>query len=359
MNLSALFIRRAIATTLIMLGIMAFGIFAYRTLPVSDLPNVDFPTIMVSAGLPGASPYTMAAAVATPLERQFSTIEGLSSMNSSRSLGSTQIVLQFDLSRNIDAAAQDVQAAISRAGGQLPPEMPAPPSYQKVNPAAAPILYVAVDSQTLPLSDVDEYAQTLMAQRISMVSGVAQVQVFGSQKYAVRVQLDPDALASRGIGIDSVRLALNSANVNIPGGSLYGPTKAYTIQATGQLSSAGAFRPLIVSYSNGNPVRLEQLGNVLNSVQDDKVAGWFNNVRSVILAIQRQPGTNTVAVVDGVRELLPKFRSDIPASVNLGILYDRSVSIRNSISDVKFTLFLAIVLVVGVIFEGFVGLYIK
>jgi HAE1 family hydrophobic/amphiphilic exporter-1 len=350
MNISALFIRRAISTTLIMLGIMAFGIFAYRTLPVSDLPNVDFPTILVSAGLPGASPYTMAAAVATPLERQFSTIAGVSSMNSSSSLGSTQIILQFDLSRNIDAAAQDVQSAISRAGGQLPPDMPAPPSYRKVNPADAPILYVAVSSPTLPLSEVDEYAETLMAQRISMVSGVAQVQVFGSQKYAVRVQLNPQSLASRGIGIDQVRQALTSANVNIPGGALNGQTKAYTVQATGQLASASAFRPLIVAYRNGSAVRLDELGDVLDSVQDNRVAGWFNGTRAVVLAIQRQPGTNTVEVVDGIRQLLPTFRGDIPASVSLDILYDRSASIRDSISDVKFTLFLAIVLVVGVIF---------
>ncbi len=350
MNISALFIRRAITTTLIMLGIMAFGVVAYRTLPVSDLPNVDFPTIAVSAGLPGANPYTMASAVATPLERQFSTIAGVSSMTSSSSLGNTQIVLQFDLSRSIDAAAQDVQAAISRAGRQLPPEMPTPPSYQKVNPADAPVLYVAVSSPTLPLSQVDEYAETLMAQRISMVSGVAQVQVFGSQKYAVRVDLDPRALASRGIGIDDVRQALANANVNLPGGTLYGQNKAYTVQATGQLQSAAAFRPLIVAYRQGNPVRLDELGEVNDSVENDKVASWFKDNRAVILAIQRQPGTNTVEVVNGIRELLPSFRSDIPASVSLEVLYDRSQSIRESIADVKFTLVLAIVLVVGVIF---------
>ena len=350
MNLSALFIRRAVATTLLMLGILAFGLMAYRSLPVSDLPNVDFPTILVGAGLPGASPETMASAVATPLERQFSTIAGLSSMNSSSSLGSTQIILQFDLSRSLDGAAQDVQSAMSRAGGQLPPEMPSPPSYQKVNPADAPLLYVAVSSSTLPLSQVDEFAETLMAQRISMVSGVAQVQVFGSSKYAVRVQLDPQRLASRAIGLDDVRQALTAANVNLPGGTLSGPTKAYTVQATGQLTSASVFRPLIVAYRNGNPVRLDQLGEVLDSIQNDKVAGWFDNTRAVVLAIQRQPGTNTVAVVDGIRELLPVFRKDIPAAVNMDILYDRSASIRASFSDLKFTLGLALVLVVLVIF---------
>ena len=350
MNLSALFIRRWITTTLIMLGILAFGVLAYLTLPVSDLPNVDFPTISVSAALPGASPDTMASAVATPLERQFSTIAGLSSMNSSNALGSTSIVLQFDLSRNIDAAAQDVQSAISRAGRLLPANMPAPPSYQKVNPADAPVLYVAVTSPTLPLSQVDEYAETLMAERISMVEGVAQVQVFGSQKYAVRVQLDPRALASKGIGIDDVRQALSASNVNLPGGTLYGKTKAYTVQPTGQLTSAAAFRPLIVAYRNGNPVRLDELGVVKDSVENDRVASWLNDVRGVILAIQRQPGTNTVDVVDGIRRLLPTFRAEIPASVKLGILYDRSASIRESISDVKFTLMLAVILVVGVIF---------
>ncbi len=350
MNISALFIRRWITTTLIMLGILAFGILAYFSLPVSDLPNVDFPTISVSASLPGASPDTMAAAVATPLERQFSTIAGLSSMNSSNALGSTSVVLQFDLSRNIDAAAQDVQSAISRAGRQLPPEMPSPPSYQKVNPADAPIFYLALTSSTLPLSQVDEYAETLMAERISMVQGVAQVQVFGSQKYAVRVQLDPQALASRGIGIDDVRQALTAGNVNLPGGTLYGNTKAYTVQPTGQLTNAAAFGPLIVAYRNGNPVRLDELGAVEDSVENDKVASWLNNVRGMILAIQRQPGTNTVDVVDGIRRLLPSFRAEIPASVKLDTLYDRSASIRDSIADVKSTLALAVLLVVLVIF---------
>jgi HAE1 family hydrophobic/amphiphilic exporter-1 len=345
-----LFIRRPVMTTLVMLGILFFGVTAYRFLPVSDLPNVDFPTIQVSAALPGASPDTMASAVATPLEKQFSTIAGVDSMTSTSALGLTNITIQFSLDRNIDAGAQDVQAAIGKAASQLPPGMPTPPTYQKVNPADQPILYLALSSATLPLYVVDEYAETLLAQRISTIKGVAQVQVFGSQKYAVRVQLDPNALASRGIGIDEVQKAIAQGNVNLPTGTLYGPNQAFNVQATGQLTNAAAYRPLIVTYRNGSPVRLGDLGQVIDSVQTDKVASWYNGVRAVVLAIQRQPGTNTVEVVDSIRKLLPTFRAQIPASVNLNILYDRSISIRDSVHDVEFTLFLAIVLVVLVIF---------
>src|SRR5574341_1358004 len=347
---TALFIRRPIMTTLVMAGILFFGIMGYRLLPVSDLPNVDFPTIQVTASLPGASPDTMASAVATPLEKQFSTIAGVDSMTSTSALGLTNITVQFSLERNIDAAAQDVQAAIGKAQSQLPPGMPTPPTYQKVNPADQPILYMSLSSPTLPLYTVDEYAQTLMAQRISTISGVAQVQVFGSQKYAVRVQLDPRALATRGIGIDEVEKAIAQGNVNLPTGTLYGPHQAFNVQATGQLTNAAAYRPLIVAYRNGSPVRLEQLGQVIDSVQTDKVASWYNGVRAIVLAIQRQPGTNTVEVVDSIRQLLPTFRAQIPASVNLDVLYDRSISIRDSVRDVEFTLFLAIALVVLVIF---------
>ncbi len=341
-------------TTLIMSAILLFGIMAYRLLPVSDLPNVDFPTILVNAALPGASPETMASAVATPLERQFSTVAGLDNMTSVSALGSTQITLQFNLSRNIDAAAQDVQAMIAKAARLLPPDMPTPPTYQKVNPADQPIIYISLNSPTLPLSQVDEYAQTTMAQRISMISGVAQVQVFGSQKYAVRAQLDPRALASRGIGIDEVANAIANGNVKLPTGTLQGSTKSFTIQASGQLMDAAAYRPLIVAYRNGNPVRLQELGRIIDSVENDKIASWFNTskakTRSVILAIQRQPGTNTVEVVDSIKALLPVFRAEIPASVNLDILFDRSLSIRESVNDVKLTLVLAIGLVVLVIF---------
>ena len=354
MNIAEPFIRRPVMTTLIMSAILLFGIMAYRLLPVSDLPNVDFPTILVNAALPGASPETMASAVATPLERQFSTIAGLDNMTSVSALGSAQITLQFNLNRNIDAAAQDVQAMIAKAARLLPPDMPTPPTYQKVNPADQPIIYISLNSPTLPLSMVDEYAETTMAQRISMISGVAQVQVFGAQKYAVRAQLDPRALASRGIGIDEVANAVASGNVNLPTGTLQGSTKTFTIQASGQLMNAAAYRPIIVAYRNGNPVRLQELGRVIDSVENDRIASWFvtakGKTRSVILAIQRQPGTNTVEVVDSIKALLPTFRAEMPASVNLDILFDRSLSIRESVGDVKLTLILAIGLVVLVIF---------
>jgi HAE1 family hydrophobic/amphiphilic exporter-1 len=349
-NLAELFIRRPVATTLVMLAILFGGIAGYRLLPVSDLPNVDFPTILVSASLPGANPDTMASAVATPLERQFSTIAGLDSMTSVNALGITQVTLQFSLSRDIDAAAQDVQAAIAKTASQLPPSMPTPPTYQKVNPADQPILYLSLNSPTLPLSAVDEYAETLIAQRVSMVSGVAQVAVFGSQKYAVRVQLDPALLASRGIGIDEVEAAVQRGNVNLPTGTLWGRHQALTVEADGQLTRATDYRPLIVAYRGGSPVRLQDLGRVVDSVENDKIASWYQEKRSIVLAIQRQPGTNTVEVVDAIKQLLPTFRAQMPASVNLDILFDRSVSIRNSVGDVKFTLVLTMCLVVLVIF---------
>ncbi len=350
MNVAEIFIRRPVMTTLVMLGILLFGVMGYRLLPISDLPNVDFPTIQVTASLPGASPETMASAVATPLERQFSTIAGLDSMNSTNIQGATNITLQFNLSRNLDSAAQDVQSAIAVAGRQLPPSMPSPPSYQKVNPADQPILYLTLTSPTLPLSQIDEFGETMMAQRISTISGVAQVQVYGSQKYAVRIQLDPRALATRGIGIDEVSSAVQSANVNLPTGTLYGRHQAFTVQANGQLTDAPAYRPLVVAYRNGAPVRLEQLGRVIDSVENDKIAAWFIDQRAIILAIQRQPGTNTVEVASAVRRLLPTFQKQLPASVKLRVLFDRSESIRASVNDVKFTLVLTLGLVILVIF---------
>ncbi len=350
MNVSELFIRRPVTTTLVMLAFLLFGILGYRVLPVSDLPNVDFPTLLVSASLPGASPETMASAVATPLERQFSTIAGLDSMTSTSGQGYSSITLQFSLGRDIDAAAQDVQAAIAKTNSQLPPDMPTPPSYQKVNPADQPILYLALHSPTLPLSSVDEYAQTFVAQRISMVSGVAQVQVFGSQKYAVRAQLDPKALAARQIGIDEVAAAVRSGNSNLPTGTLWGAQRAFTVESNGQLTEAAAYRPLVVTYRSGNPVRLEELGRVIDSVENDKAAGWFTDRRAVVLAVQRQPGTNTVEVVDRIRGLFPVIRAQLPAAVDLAVLFDRSVSIRDSVEDVKFTLALTISLVILVIF---------
>jgi HAE1 family hydrophobic/amphiphilic exporter-1 len=333
-----------------MAAILIFGIFAYRLLPVSDLPNVDFPTIQVSASLPGASPDTMASAVALPLEKQFSTIAGVDSMSSSSALGFTSITLQFTLERNIDAAAQDVQAMIAKTLSQLPPEMPSPPSYQKVNPADQPVLYLALSSSTMRLSDVDEAAQTTVAQRLSMVSGVAQVQVFGTQKYAVRAQLDPRRLAIYQIGVDDVYNAINNANVNLPTGTLFGHSTAYTVQATGQLLQAAQYRPLIVAYRNGSPVRLDEVGTVFDSVENDKTASWYTGDRAIVLAIQRQPGTNTVEVVDSIKKLLPQMQQQMPAGIKLNTLYDRSLSIRGSVNDVKFTLVLTIGLVVMVIF---------
>jgi HAE1 family hydrophobic/amphiphilic exporter-1 len=350
MNVSHLFIRRPVTTTLVMLAILAFGWASHGQLPVSDLPNVDFPTLQVTANLPGASPETMAASVATPLEKEFSTIAGLDAMNSSSAQGTSQVTLQFVLGRDIDAAAQDVQAAISRAGKNLPPEMPTPPSFQKVNPADQPILYIALTSPTLSMFALDEYAENMLAQRISQVSGVAQVQVNGSQKYAVRVKADPTALASRGIGIDEVAAALRSANSNTPTGALWGANRTYTVETSGAILRAEGFRPIIVAYRNGQPVRLDEIAEVVDGVENDKTAAWFVGQRGIILAIQRQPGTNTVEVAKAVRDLLPAFQAKLPAAVNLNILFDRSETVNASVHDVQFTLGLTLVLVVLVIF---------
>ena len=350
MSVPELFIRRPVMTTLVMAAILLFGLVGFRQLPVSDLPSVDYPTISVSASLPGASPETMASAVATPLEKQFSTIAGVDSMSSVSSVGSASITIQFSLDRNIDSAAQDVQSAISKASRQLPPNMPTPPTYQKVNPADSPVLFLAMSSPTLPMSDVDNYAENLLAEQISQVNGVAQVGVFGAQPYAVRIQVDPNKLAAYGLGIDQVEQAVEAGNVNQPLGTLYGKHQAFTVQATGQLNVAADFRPMIVAYRNGNPVRLQQLGNVLDSVQNDKSMAWYNSTRAVVLSVQRQPGANTVEVVDSIKKLLPQFRAAIPASVNLEVLIDRSLTIRKSVSDVEHTLFIAVCLVIMVIF---------
>ncbi len=350
MHVSRIFIERPIMTALITFAVLLFGIVGYRALPVSELPSVDYPTIQVTAALPGANPETMAASVATPLEREFSTIAGVDSMSSTNSQGATVITVQFTLDRNIDAAAQDVQASITKAGGQLPANMPRPPSYQKVNPAEQPILYLALSSDTLPLYTVDSYGETLLAQRISMVSGVSRVQVFGTQKYAVRVQLDPDTLTARDIGIDEVQRAIQASNTNLPTGKLWGDKQAFTVQSSGQLFNAAAYRPIIVAWRNGNPVRLEQLGRVVDGVENERTIAWFNGIRGVILAVQRQPGTNTVEVVDHIRKLLPVLRTEIPQAVNLLVAFDRSESIRQSITDVRFTLVLTICLVIMVIF---------
>ncbi|HMF02012.1 MAG TPA: efflux RND transporter permease subunit [Terriglobia bacterium] len=356
MNIPELFIRRPVATTLVMVGILIFGVVAYQALPVSDLPNVDYPTIQVQASLPGANPDTMGSAVALPLEKQFSTIAGLDSMVSQNTLGNTRITLQFNLKRSLDGAAQDVQSAISQASRLLPQNMPAPPAIRKVNPADQPVLQLALSSATLPLSTVDEYAETLIAQSLSTVRGVAQVQVWGAAKYAVHVQLDPHELATRQIGIDEVNAALNDGNVNIPAGVLWGPQRTITLQATGQLYKAADYANLIVAYRNGSPVRLADLGRVIDSVENPYNASWYydantpQGVRAIQLAINKQPGTNVVEVVDGVKAMLPALQAQLPPAITLYTLYDRSLTIRNSVDDVKFTLELALFLVILVIF---------
>jgi HAE1 family hydrophobic/amphiphilic exporter-1 len=354
MNLSALFIRRPIMTTLSMLSILLFGVIGYRLLPVSDLPNVDRPVISVNASLPGASPETMATSVATPLEKEFTTISGIESMSSSSSFGSTSITLEFSLARDIDSAAQDVQAAIARVARRLPANMPAPPSYRKSNPADMPVLFLILTGRDLPLSELDELGQTLMAQRISMVDGVAQVQVWGSQKYAVRIELDPKVLAARQIGVDDVATVINEYNVNMPLGILSGPNKVASIQANGQLTEANHYRPLIVAFRNGQPVRLGDLGEVGDSVENDKTAAWYCTPekfeRSIGMGVFKQPGTNTVEVADAVKAVLPLLREKMPAGADLIMLRDGSKNIRESFRDVKFTLMLTLVLVVLVIF---------
>ncbi len=349
MNVSELFIRRPVMTILLMVGIVVFGAFTYRSLAISDLPTVDYPTITVSAALAGASPQTMAAAVATPLEKQFSTIAGIDNMTSTSSLGSTSITLQFSLDRDIDAAAQDVNAAIAQSLRSLPQNI-IPPSYQKVNPAASPILFYALTSKTMSLQQLDEVGETLISQRLSMVSGVAQVQVFGSAKYAVRIQLDPAALAYRQIGIDDVADAIGAQSVVEPTGVLWGPTTAYTLQANGQLNNASEFRQMTVAFRNGAAVNLGSLGDVLDDVQNNRSASWFNGVRAIVLSVQRQPGTNTVAVANAVKTTLDSMRSVIPSGAKVQTLFDRSLGIDQSVRDVKRTLLLTLALVVVVIF---------
>ncbi|MGA8276682.1 MAG: efflux RND transporter permease subunit [Rhodanobacteraceae bacterium] len=350
MNVSAVFVERPVMTTLVMIGILVFGIVGYRLLPVAALPNVDFPTISVSASLPGASPETMASAVATPLEKQFSTIPSIDSMTSVSGLGSTRITLQFALDRNIDAAAQDVQAAISASLRQLPPQMTTPPTFRKSNPADSPVIYIAFTSSTLRMSTLDEYAENVLAQRISIIKGVAEVNVYGSQKYAVRVDLDPDALAGRGLGIDRVANAIAQGNVNLPTGTLYGPKRVTNVMVRGQLMQASTFGNLIVSYQNGAPVHLKDIAHVYDGVQNDKVHAMIDGQPCVVLAIKKQPGTNTIRVVDDVRAILPAFKQSLPAGARFIVTHDRSKNIRESVNDVKFSLLLALALVVMVIF---------
>ncbi len=350
MSISSLFIRRPVATTLVMVAILTFGVLAFTRLSVSALPNVDFPTIQVSATLPGANAETIASSIATPLEREFSTIDGVAAMNSNNTFGFASITIQFDLDKKLDSAALDVQAAIARASPKLPRDLPAPPSYRKVNPADQPIIYLTLSSKTTPLYTVNEFAETRLAQAISTIQGVAQVQIYGAQKYAVRVQVDPAKLSSRGIGIDDVATALRNANVNTPTGTLYGPSKAFTIQANGQLMEAKAYDPVVVMYKNGAPIRIEDVGHAIDSVENDKTAAWTTDQRAIILGVQKQPGANTVAVSDEVKKLLPRFRNELPASIDLDVLFDRSETVRASVHDVEYTLLLTLGLVVMVIF---------
>jgi hydrophobic/amphiphilic exporter-1 (mainly G- bacteria), HAE1 family len=350
MNLSELFIKRPVATTLVQLAILIFGIIGYRALPVSDLPAVDFPTVSVQASLPGANPETMASSVATPLEKQFSAIAGVTSISSTNGTGSTSITLQFDLDRDIDAAAQDVQGAISRAARQLPPDMPSPPSLQKVNPADAPILFLTLSSPTLPLSTINEYAEINVAQRISTLRGVAQVTVFGAQKFAVRIDVDPRQLAARDLDMDQLATAISRGSVNRPTGTLYGNDRTFAVKTDGQLMNAAAFGPLVVSYKDGRPVRLDEVAHVYDGVENDKQASWFNDERTIYLVVFRQPGTNTVEIVDSINDLLPQIQAQLPASLSFSVRNDRSQSIRESVHDIKLTLVGTIALVVLVIF---------
>jgi HAE1 family hydrophobic/amphiphilic exporter-1 len=350
MHFSRAFIERPVMTTLVAVAALLAGVLGYRALPVAALPSVDYPTIQVGAGLPGADPETMASAVATPLEREFSTIAGVKQMSSSNTQGSTSVTVQFDLSRKIDEAAQDIQAAIARAGGRLPPGMPSPPSYQKVNPAEQPIVYLALTSATLPYYTLDEYAETLLARRISTLTGVSRVQVYGAQKYAVRVQVDPEKMAAYGVGIDDVQHAIAQGNTNLPVGRIEGGHQAFALRSNGQLLDAAAYRPLIVAYRSGVPVRLDQVGNAIDDVENNKSASWWDGTRGIMLAIQKQPGTNTMEVAGRIRDLMPELQRAIPPAVKLETAFDASGQIGRQIGDVKFTLVLTIGLVVMVIF---------
>lgn len=349
MNISRIFIERPIATSVLFVGIMFFGWLGFTTLPVNDLPNVDFPTISVTARLPGASPEVMGNTVALPLEREFSRIAGVDEMTSSSSSGNTRITLTFSLSRDIDSATQDVQTAISQAIRRLPSEMPEPPTLRKLNPADAPVLILGVSSKQVPMSKLDEFADANIAQRFSTISGVAQVQVFGSQKYAVRIFVDPNALSRRGLGIEKVVTAIQGANSNIPSGALQGTARTYTVKSQGKLQNAEDFNPLIIAYKDGMPVRLSDIGRAVDSVENEKIRSWFNGDRALIMAIYRQPGSNTVEVVSKLKDMLPDIRKEMPAGANLEVLVDRSEFIRDSIHEVNFTLVLSILLVVGVI----------
>ncbi|MDB5642311.1 MAG: acriflavine resistance protein [Hyphomicrobiales bacterium] len=350
MSLPELCIRRPVMTTLLMVSFIVFGIFGYMKLPVAALPRVDFPTINVSASLPGANPETMAASVAAPLERAFATIPGISLMTSRSQTGQTNITMQFDLDRDIDGAALDVQSQISATLRRLPQEMTAPPSFRKVNPADSPILFLGLASPTLPLSTTNDYAEQVFAQQISQIPGVAQVNIFGQQKYAVRIEADPDAAAARGLTLQDVRNAVTAANSSTPVGTLRGPGQNITLTASGQIEHAEGYRDLVIAWRNGAPVRLGEVSKVYDGVENDQIAAWQGKDRAILLAVFRQSDANTVQVVDAVREKLPSYQAQLPPSVQAFVLNDRSKSIRESVEDVEFTLGLSIALVVLVIF---------
>src|SRR6266851_449215 len=350
MSISEPFIRRPIGTSLLMLGVLVFGIGAYGLLPIAPLPNVDFPTITVTASYPGASPQTMASAIATPLETQFTSISGLSQMTSLSGIGTMTITLQFDLARNIDAAAGDVLTAINAASGVLPKELPSPPTYRKVNPADFPILIYAIHSEAVPEYRLDDYANTVLAQRLSTVPGVGQVFIFGQKPYAARVQVNPAALAARGIGIEDVRNALAAATVNLPKGAIEGPHQIVALETNDQLFNADAYKNLIIAYRNGAPVRIKDVGDVLNSVQNVRMGAWFDNRAAEGIAIQKAPGANTIALVDTIKELMPKLEQSIPPSVNVELMVDRTQVTRAAVHDVQFTMMLTITLVVIFLF---------
>src|SRR4051794_29494701 len=350
MNISAPFIHRPIATVLLMVGLLLCGLVTYRLLPVAALPNVNFPTIQVTAQLPGADPQTMASSVATPLEQQFSQIPGLTQLTSASGLGFTQLTVQFDLSRDIDSAATDVLAAINAASPFLPVGIPYPPTIRKVNPADTPILVLGLNSDTLPLTTVDAYAENILLPKISQIAGVGQVGIGGQQKPAIRVQVNPEALANRSISLEDVRNVLAQANVDLPKGTLNSPQQTYTLNTNDQLLKPDAYNNLIVAYRAGTPVRIRDIGQAIEGPENNLLAGWYNDKRAIIMGIQRQPGANVIETVDRIKALLPQLQASMPPAVKINTVSDRTQTIRASVSDVQFTLMLTVALVVMVIF---------
>ena len=350
MNLSAPFIERPIATALLMVGLLVGGLVAYPLLPVAALPNVNYPTLQVTAQLPGADPKTMASSVATPLEEQFGQVPGLIQMTSASALGFSQITLQFDLSRAIDGAVSDTLSAINAAAAQLPIGIPYPPTIRKVNPADTPILVLGLTSESLPLTTVDAYAENILLQKISQISGVGLVGIGGQQKPAIRVQVDPEALAARDLSLEDVRTVLGQANVDLPKGTLNSPRQTYTLNTNDQLLKPDEYANIVVAYRNGAPVRIRDIGRAISAPENDLIAGWFNNQRAVILAVQRQPGANVIETVNRVKAMLPVLQASIPPAVKISIISDRTDTIRASVADVQFTLLLTVALVVMVIF---------